>query len=266
MLNDTRSKEMLLRKLVDISQSEIVSELLEGIEAKKGLISCQLNLHNLKLALSSMEVLEMFLNTDLLFADGIGIKIYRKFSSDSKIHHSNTGIDCMISVLNESNTRKLKIFFLGSNDKTLDKVEKLMNKRWPAIEAAYHHGYFEIREWIRVAKCIREFRPHIVLVGMPTPMKEDWMLRTREFLGCVQLGVGGSFEILAGNYARAPIFIQKIGLEWVFRLLQEPRRLFWRYLAANSWLIKEIVIYKIRQIWLKNVKGSTIAGHRPVEK
>ncbi len=108
--------------------------------------------------------------------------------------------------------------------------------RHPGIEiAGFRDGYFGPDDHPGIVEEIRASRPHLLFVGMPSPFKEVWVERHRERLDVpVMIGVGGSFDVLAGFIKRAPRWTQAAGLEWLWRLLMEPRKLWKRYLTTNS--------------------------------
>ena len=110
-----------------------------------------------------------------------------------------------------------------------------MSERHPSLEiAGSHHGYFTVLEEDRIVADICNARPDCLFVGMPTPRKENFMARHRVALGVpFVMGVGGGIDILAGHVRRAPATWQRSGMEWLYRVFQEPRRMWRRYLVTN---------------------------------
>jgi N-acetylglucosaminyldiphosphoundecaprenol N-acetyl-beta-D-mannosaminyltransferase len=105
----------------------------------------------------------------------------------------------------------------------------------PGLEVAYRNGYFRPEEQEQIVEEIRARRPHFLFVGMPSPFKEVFCERHRHRLDVpVIMGVGGSFDVLAGQVARAPRWMRSVGMEWAWRLLMEPRKMWKRYLTTNS--------------------------------
>ena len=106
----------------------------------------------------------------------------------------------------------------------------------PIIEfAGMHDGYFAADQEQRVVEEICSSRADCLFIGMPTPSKERFLSAYRNQLGVpFIMGVGGSFDILAGKVTRAPRFMQKLGLEWLYRVYQEPSRMWWRYCRTNT--------------------------------
>jgi N-acetylglucosaminyldiphosphoundecaprenol N-acetyl-beta-D-mannosaminyltransferase len=103
------------------------------------------------------------------------------------------------------------------------------------VLVGYRDGYFGPEEHEAIVSDIRRCAPHLLFVGMPSPFKETWCERHRAALDVpVIMGVGGSFDVLAGFVPRAPRVLQRLGLEWSWRLLMEPRKMWRRYLVTNS--------------------------------
>jgi N-acetylglucosaminyldiphosphoundecaprenol N-acetyl-beta-D-mannosaminyltransferase len=146
------------------------------------------------------------------------------------------GTDLMMEVLELAHTQKWRVFFLGSRNEVLNEICRHCAAEWPGLEVAgIHHGYFAPDEDAAVAATIAEAKPDVLLVGMPSPRKEYWINDNGKSAGTpVVLAVGGSLEVLAGRVRRAPGTWQRTGLEWLWRMMQEPRRLGPRYLMTNT--------------------------------
>jgi len=118
----------------------------------------------------------------------------------------------------------------------VEKLAGLCAHRYPGLGVAgYRNGYFGPSDHDAIADEIRARAPHLLFVGMPSPFKETWCERYRDRLAVpVIMGVGGSFDVLAGHVRRAPLWMQSVGMEWSWRLLMEPRKMWKRYLTTNS--------------------------------
>jgi N-acetylglucosaminyldiphosphoundecaprenol N-acetyl-beta-D-mannosaminyltransferase len=114
----------------------------------------------------------------------------------------------------------------------------------------YRDGYFSPSEQPAIVEEIRERAPDVLFVGMPSPFKETWCESNRKRLNVpVMIGVGGSFDVLTGRVRRAPKWMQAIGMEWSWRLMMEPRKMWKRYLATNSqfiWLAAREILSRRR--------------------
>ena len=146
---------------------------------------------------------------------------------------------------------RLRVYFLGARREVVMALVERTRAQYPGIEiAGFHDGYFGPDDHLSLVEEIRASGAHILFVGMPTPFKETWCERHRERIYVpVIIGVGGSFDVLAGFIRRAPPWMQARGLEWFWRLLMEPRKLWKRYLTTNSEFIwfagREIVARRL---------------------
>ena len=159
----------------------------------------------------------------------------------------------MTQLLERSAKRGYRVYFLGAREETLARLINRCQKKFPELQiAGWHSGYFAAAEEEQIIATIKRSRPHVLLVAMGSPLQEYWLESHSSELGVpFCMGVGGSFDVLAGDLPRAPLWMQKHGLEWLFRLLQEPTRLWRRYLRTNSafaWLVwKEIWWHAFRK-------------------
>lgn len=159
----------------------------------------------------------------------------------------------MTQLLERSAKRGYRVYFLGAREETLARLINRCQKKFPELQiAGWHSGYFAAAEEEQIIATIKRSRPHVLLVAMGSPLQEYWLESHSSELGVpFCMGVGGSFDVLAGDLPRAPLWMQKHGLEWLFRLLQEPTRLWRRYLRTNSvfaWLVwKEIWCHAFRK-------------------
>jgi len=152
------------------------------------------------------------------------------------------GIDLMQGLLALSAERGYGVFFLGAREPVLQRALERIRSDHPNLRiAGAHHGHFADTENADVCAEIEAVAPDILFVAMSSPRKEYWLGENASRLGTpLAMGVGGTLDVLASATRRAPRWAQRAGLEWAFRLLQEPRRLFGRYLKTNVrfvWLV-----------------------------
>lgn len=145
------------------------------------------------------------------------------------------GIDLMWRLLALAETRGYGVYFLGARDSVLNDVRSRLGRDFPnLVISGYQHGYFTIDEQPSIAERIRRAKPDILFVALPSPAKEYWLDTFAPELAIpLSMGVGGSLDVLAGVTRRAPRVMQRLGLEWLFRMAQEPRRMFRRYATTN---------------------------------
>jgi N-acetylglucosaminyldiphosphoundecaprenol N-acetyl-beta-D-mannosaminyltransferase len=161
------------------------------------------------------------------------------------------GPDLMECVFSDPACRALRHFFYGGTPAVIERLKDTLVARFGAFNLAGMHcppirpaGFREDEEVIRR---IRELEPHIIWIGLSTPKQELWMQMHMPRIGCgVGIGVGAAFDLLSGAKPQAPRFVQRSGLEWLFRLATEPRRLFRRYL-----FIVPRFSYFLFEAWLK---------------
>jgi len=146
------------------------------------------------------------------------------------------GIDLMLRLLEIAEAEAFRIFFLGARADVLAQALTNLRARHPRLMiAGSHHGYFDADSSEQICAGINMARPDILFVAMSSPQKEYWVGDYGPVLDVpVIVGVGGSLDVVAGVVRRAPRWIQRTGFEWAFRLLQEPRRLWRRYLFTNT--------------------------------
>ena len=171
----------------------------------------------------------------LILADGMSV-LWSLRASGRRIPERVTGVDLMARLLAAAGQHKLRVYFLGARREVIMALVEQTRVQYPGIEiAGFKDGYFRPDDHLKIVEEIRASEADLLFVGMPTPFKETWCERHRERLNVpVIIGVGGSFDVLAGFIRRAPRWVQSLGLEWLWRLLMEPRKLWKRYLITNS--------------------------------
>jgi N-acetylglucosaminyldiphosphoundecaprenol N-acetyl-beta-D-mannosaminyltransferase len=172
---------------------------------------------------------------DLLVADGQSV-VWASRLLRRPVPERVAGIDIFERLLHVAHEESLSIYLLGATPEVLSDLETHVGSRFPGARiAGSRHGYFEDHEAEDIAADIRDCLPDMLFLGMPSPKKERFLATYRETVSApVMHGVGGSFDVLAGKTKRAPLSWQKYGMEWAFRLVQEPRRMWRRYLYTNT--------------------------------
>jgi N-acetylglucosaminyldiphosphoundecaprenol N-acetyl-beta-D-mannosaminyltransferase len=172
---------------------------------------------------------------DLILADGMPV-VWTSWLTAHPFPERVTGVDLMTRLLEAGSKHGLRAYFLGARPEVVAKLVALCAERYPGlIVAGYRDGYFKASDHDAIADRIRASSPDLLFVGMPSPFKEVWCERYRDRLDVpVIMGVGGSFDVLSGYVRRAPRALQRVGLEWLWRLSMEPRKMWKRYLVTNS--------------------------------
>lgn len=167
----------------------------------------------------------------LVTADGMGVVWASRYLKDP-VQERVTGIDLMRSICSKAQEKGWKLYFLGAAPGVAEKAVLKVLETYPKCRiVGYDHGYFSPEEEPKVIENIKKVQPDILFVAMGAPKQDFWIREHLQELGVpVCMGVGGSFDVLAGNVERAPEWMQKRGLEWLFRLYKEPKR--WRRMLA----------------------------------
>ncbi len=160
------------------------------------------------------------------------------------------GIDLMHALVQRASQKGWGIYFFGAKQEVLDKVVERYRKEFPTLHiAGARNGYYTPEEESKIAADISKSGAHILFVAISSPKKEIFLNKYLHMMNVpFVMGVGGSFDVVAGLTKRAPIWMQKVGLEWLFRFLQEPRRMWRRYIIGNAEFIVLLLKYKFKSL------------------
>jgi N-acetylglucosaminyldiphosphoundecaprenol N-acetyl-beta-D-mannosaminyltransferase len=174
-------------------------------------------------------------NSDVVSIDGMGIVWgARCVGLPAKVRV--TGIDLLTELLAVCADEGFKPYFLGATPEVSQRAAARVRDKYPSIQfAGIKDGYFRADQERQVVENIRNSGADCLFIGMPTPRKEHFLASHRDELNVpFIMGVGGSFDVLAGQVQRAPARMQQLGLEWLYRVYQEPGRMWWRYAKTNT--------------------------------
>lgn len=191
-------------------------------------------------------------NANLVLADGKPVAVAGKLLYGKK-QERIAGMDFMPAILAKANEQQARVFFYGSTPEVLDALQKKINSDYTNIQLAGAIAPpfrpLADEELHQHISQINNSGAHVVMVSLGCPKQEKWMWANTNKINAVLLGVGGAFAVTAGLQKRSPVWMQRLGLEWLHRLLQEPARLFKRYFVTNTtfiWLLmKELVKQKL---------------------
>lgn len=225
----------------NLTLEETTKKIIKSIENQQFIVREDLNAAKVVWLMKDIKLLEAIKNAEIINADGQSIVFASRFFN-KPLKERVTGIDLMENLIKKANNEKLKIFFLGATDDIIKKVvTKYASEYSPEIIAGYRNGYFSQNEETQIIQEIKSCKVDILFIGMGSPAKEFFINKYRNKLKIpFIMGVGGSFDVVAGKVSRAPLWMQHTGLEWFYRFLQEPRRMWKRYLYTNSmflWLV-----------------------------
>ena len=179
---------------------------------------------------------EIMQKSDILFADGMSVILASNLLR-TPLPERVGATDVFENLLSLAVEKGYGVFFLGTKDAILERAVNHYRSTYKGLKiSGFHNGYWQPHEDDAIVEIINSCSPDLLFLGISSPKKEEFIERNKHKLKSVSfaLGVGGAFDIHAGEYARAPVWMQKLFLEWFFRLLQEPKRLFWRYSVNNT--------------------------------
>lgn len=193
-----------------------------------------INVAKLVKARSNPELRQDILESDLIGVDGMGVVLAAR-ALGHDVPERVAGIDLMNALLEVCSEQGFRPYFLGARQKVLERAMAVARGRWPGLDfAGARNGYFHADEEAGIVAAIRDSRADCLFIALPTPQKERFLRRYRDELNApFIMGVGGSFDVLSYQIDRAPRLLQSAGLEWAYRIYQEPGRMWWRYASTN---------------------------------
>ena len=190
----------------------------------------------------NFQLLNAYKNSNLVNIDGMSIVWAARYLGHT-VPERVACPDLAIDILALAQNKGYSVFFLGTDEVSLNVTINNLVKSYPRlIISGYQHGYFHQNEELSIIKMINDAKTDILFLGLPSPKKELFIEKYKNQLSVkYTLGVGGFFDILSGKMRRAPVWMQKNGLEWLFRFLQEPKRMWSRYLIGNFKFLKIVL-------------------------
>ncbi len=217
----------------DIRRGEIIDELAEDTLEPR-LIS-NVNAHALNLAFKDPEFLRILNSAHVCFCDGFGVKLLAALFRRGTLHDRTTMPGFVEEVAARLHSEGKRMFLLGDEPGVADAYARKLEARWPGLVAGTHHGFI-LRDGVAEAEALRRIREanaSVVCVGMGMPLQEKWIVRHMNHLPPARyLPVGAHYAWSTQSRKRGPAWATDNGLEWFFRLLYEPRRVWRRYLVG----------------------------------
>ena len=231
----SRRIHLLGAPLDPVTLEDAVARVDEAVATRRPALNASLNAAKLVRMQTDSELRESIELCDIVTADGVPV-VWAARALGYAMPGRVNGTDLMELLFAHAAERGYSVYLLGSEPGILSLARAEIERRHPAIRiAGTQHGFFPPGEEAGVVERIAAARPDILFIALGTPQKELFQARHRDALGVpFTMGVGGSFEVLAGVRKRAPRWAQRTGLEWAFRLAQEPRRLAGRYVVGNT--------------------------------
>lgn len=219
---------------------EFVSTIIDASQSKKSFYTCVANVHMLIEAYKNKSFETILNNAHLVTPDGEPLTWAFKWLHGIK-QDRVSGMDLLPDLITEASLRKVPVFFYGGSEELLSKTKAFLNQNHPDLMVS---GYLSPpfrklsdHENEQIIEKINKSGARLVFVILGCPKQEKWMAFAHGKINTVCIGVGGALPVFIGAQKRAPGWMQNAGLEWMFRLTQEPRRLFKRYAITNSYFV-----------------------------
>lgn len=232
-----------------LQQFELFNGSLQEISFSKKLITT-LNAHSYNTVKKDVAFQEALQNSDVLLPDGISVVLATRLLQGKKIKKI-AGDDLFRYEMQRANSTGGKCFFLGSSETTLNLIKKRANKEYPNLQVySYSPPYkpaFTEEDNQMMIDAVNKVEPDVLFVGMTAPKQEKWAFA---HFGRLKVGhiccIGAVFDFYAGTVQRAPEWMVNAGLEWFYRLIREPRRMWKRYLIGNTLFVSQILKEKFK--------------------
>lgn len=233
----------ILNTTIDVLSTKETIELVEKyVKTKTPLHLMGVNADKINEVNENELMKEIVNKCGVINADGASVVLASKYLK-KELPERVAGIDLMQDLVKLSAEKGYTIYLLGAKQEVVEKTAKVLKSKYCNLKIkGIHNGYFKEEKWLEISDELKKLKPDFVFVGITSPIKEYLI----EFLQndgneSVFMGVGGSFDVISGNIPRAPKWMQKCNLEWLFRVIHEPRRLFKRYFIGNIKFIRKVI-------------------------
>lgn len=182
------------------------------------------------------------LTADYIVPDGIGVIIASKILQ-TRLAERIAGFDLMKDILKIANEHSYRVFLLGAKENVVRKTATNIQGKYPNVTiVGFHHGFFTLNDE-KIVEMVKATQPDIIFVALGYPRQEQWIQQfITQFDKGLFIGVGGSFDVIAGKVKRAPSFWRKLNLEWLYRLLKQPSR--WRRMLQLPLFLIEVILMR----------------------
>lgn len=217
------------------------------LDALRGNYICVSNVHTTVMSYNNERYRRIQNQAAMVLPDGKPLSVVsrlRGYKDAKKV----SGPDLMPEIFGVSQLNGYRHFFYGATEETLNKLRLVLRKEYPNLQIVGMYAppfrAMTLDEDKYVIEMINQLKPDFVWVGLGAPKQEIWMAEHKGKINGLMIGVGAGFDFLAGTTKRAPLWMQRCGLEWFFRLTQDPKRLWKRYLKTNIQFIWLLLIRK----------------------
>jgi N-acetylglucosaminyldiphosphoundecaprenol N-acetyl-beta-D-mannosaminyltransferase len=242
-----RTVEILGVRIDNISMAEALGWIRQRLDGDEQTTVFMTNAHCANVSCRYPEYHDALLASGLNLADGVGVRLAGKIKG-TPIRQNVNGTDMFPRLCTMLQNSGRSVYLLGGRPGVAARVAEWIGKRYPGTSIAGHRdGYFKAAEESQVAEVIRASGASLLLVAMGVPQQELWIQRNLPRTGVsVAMGVGGLFDFYSGRIPRAPSWMREAGVEWIWRLLQEPGRMWKRYLIGNWTFLLRFIFHELK--------------------
>ena len=243
-----KTVDFLGLKIGALTADEMIEKIMEFALGGKNKMMAYLNAHCINISFQDSEYRNILRNSDLVYAGGKGIVWASRLFKEALPQRVNI-LDFFDRLAVELSSRNIGIYLLGGkSDVIKNAAARLKRPPFNLRILGFHHGFFDKEEEASIVREINMLHPDILMVGLGVPKQEKWISAHLDELN-VNLcwAVGAAFEWLSGLRKKAPCRMIMCGFEWLYRLFQEPARLWKRYLIGNIIFIYHVLVWRIRQ-------------------
>ncbi|HEY7628445.1 MAG TPA: WecB/TagA/CpsF family glycosyltransferase [Ilumatobacteraceae bacterium] len=232
-LEKTSRQELFGVEVDALTMDETVDRIMDLVEHGVQVQHVVLNAAKVVMMSKDPKLLEVIRACPVVNADGQSVVTASRLLG-RPLPERVAGIDLFAELVARAADNGRRVYFLGARDEILEEMVSRFRAQHPTLRiAGYRNGYWSSDH--EVIAQVNSAQPDLLFLAIPSPRKEFWLAEHLPALGVpFAMGVGGSFDVIAGKVKRAPAWVQRIGCEWVYRLVQEPRRMWKRYLVGNS--------------------------------
>ena len=228
--------EILKTNINVTNMSDTIKYIGEHLDDLRGKYICVSNVHTTVMSYENEEYRKIQNSAAMALPDGAPLSSYSRRKGYKQAQRV-TGPDLMLELFAISKEKGYRHYFYGATEETLQSMREVLERDYPGIEIAgmYAPPFRTLtpQEDAQIVAKINESRPDFIWIGLGAPKQEEWMYQHMGQLQGVLIGVGAGFDYLAGYIKRAPRWMQRMSLEWLYRLLQDPKRLWRRYFTSN---------------------------------
>lgn len=241
-LNAASDFDLFGVRIDNLTMADAVSSVTECMAGERAKLAFFVNVNSFNIACSGPQFKHVINSADYVFADGSGVRLGAKYRG-VKLQGNVNGTDMLPLLCKSAQKKGLSMYLLGGAEGVARITSDNLKKQYKDLNiCGTHSGYFDRRNSSELIDRINASGADILLVGMGSPVQENWLLENVELLNCrVALAVGGLFDFYSGRIPRAPLWMREMGLEWIWRLMQEPKAKFHRYVIGNPLFLFRLV-------------------------